>query len=70
MTRNVLWRHPEGGCTPGTYHPDQCVWVTTRGKAIAYTTDLNLFGYEEETDNETITEGFRARLKTLPVLKM
>jgi three-Cys-motif partner protein len=64
INRNVLWRQPEG-VDPRDLDRMNAFWGDDSWKSIAYTTDLNLFGYEEKTDNETVAEGFRARLKNI-----
>jgi three-Cys-motif partner protein len=37
-------------------------WGDESWKTSAYSTSGNLYGYEEKTDNETITNAFRSRL--------
>lgn len=61
MNRNVLWRNPD------KVQQDQRdrmtkFWGDETWRHVAYSTEGNLFGFEEKTDNETIAEAFRQRL--------
>jgi three-Cys-motif partner protein len=44
-------------------------WGDESWKSAAYSTTGNLFGYEEKTDNEAITEAFRDRLLSVAGFK-
>ena len=62
MNRNVLRRDP------AKIPPKQAArltryWGDESWKEAAYTTDLNLFGYEEKKNNRAVAEAFRKRLK-------
>ena len=61
MNRNVLWRNPD------KVQQDQRdrmtkFWGDETWRHVAYSTEGNLFGFEEKTDNETIAEAFCQRL--------
>ena len=62
MNRNVLWSNPD------KVHPQQAArltafWGDESWKQVAYDTQHNLFKFLEKTDNKTIAEAFRSRLK-------
>ena len=62
MNRNVLWHNPD------KVDPNQVVrmtafWGDDSWHQAAYTTEGNLFGWEEKTDNKAVVEAFRTRLK-------
>lgn len=64
MNMNVLKHNPE------SVPPEQAermtrFWGDESWKNSAYTTNRNLFGFEEKTDNETIAEAFRERLQNV-----
>ncbi|MHB8967100.1 MAG: three-Cys-motif partner protein TcmP [Thermoleophilia bacterium] len=61
MNRNSLWRNPEKVGENGITKMN-AFWGDESWRDVAYTTELNLFGYEEKKDNESIAEGFRKRL--------
>jgi three-Cys-motif partner protein len=68
MNMNVLKHNPE------TVPPDQAermtrYWGDESWKSAAYSTTGNLFGFEEKTDNEAITEAFRERLLSIAGFK-
>ena len=68
MNMNVLKHNPE------TVPPDQAermtrYWGDESWKSAAYSTTGNLFGFEEKTDNEAITEAFRERLLSVAGFK-
>ncbi len=68
MNMNVLKHDPE------SVPPEQAermtrFWGDESWKAAAYSTAGNLFGYEEKTDNEAITEAFRERLLSIAGFK-
>ena len=61
MNRNVLWRNPD------KVQQDQRdrmtkFWGDETWRHVAYSTEGNLFGFEEKADNETIAAAFRQRL--------
>jgi three-Cys-motif partner protein len=62
MNRNVLWRDP-AGVDPTDIERMNAFWGDESWRRVAYTTDGNLFGFEEKVDNETIAEAFRHRLR-------
>jgi three-Cys-motif partner protein len=68
MNMNVLKHNPE------TVPPEQAermtrYWGDESWKSAAYSTTGNLFGFEEKTDNEAITEAFRKRLLSIAGFK-
>lgn len=68
MNRNVLWRIPEN------VDPKQAArmtgfWGDESWRQAAYDTKRNLFGWEEKTDNQTIVDAFRSRLRTVAGFK-
>lgn len=68
MNRNVLWKNPEG-VDPADIERMNAFWGDDSWRKIAYTTERNLFGFEEKTDNETIANAFRQRLKDVAGFK-
>jgi three-Cys-motif partner protein len=68
MNRNVLWRNPTG-VDPADIERMNAFWGDESWRRIAYTTDGNLFGFEEKADNETIAEAFRHRLRNVAGFK-
>lgn len=68
MNRNVLWRDP-AGVDPTDIERMNAFWGDESWRRIAYTTDRNLFGFEEKVDNETIAEAFRRRLREVAGFK-
>jgi three-Cys-motif partner protein len=68
MNMNVLKHNPE------TVPAEQAermtrYWGDESWKSAAYSTTGNLFGFEEKTDNEAITEAFRERLLSIAGFK-
>lgn len=68
MNRNVLWHDPE------KVDPQQAVrmtayWGDETWRQAAYTTEENLFGWKEKTDNEAVADAFRTRLKKVAGFK-
>ena len=61
MNRNTLWRNPEKVSEEGIARMN-AFWGDETWRDIAYTTKLNLLGYAEKENNDTIAEGFRKRL--------
>jgi three-Cys-motif partner protein len=64
MNRNVLWRHPENVDALDIARMTR-FWGDDTWRQVAYTTMSNLFGWEEKTDNETVSETFRDRLRSV-----
>lgn len=63
MNRNVFWRHPEGVAEADIARMN-AFWGDDSWRNAAYESVPTLFGPEDEkTDNETISEAFRCRLK-------
>lgn len=61
MNMNVLKHDPESVPTEQAERMTR-FWGDESWKSAAYSTSGNLFGYEEKTDNETVTKAFRERL--------
>jgi len=61
MNRNALWRNPEK-VGPNGIDRMNAFWGDESWRDVVYSTDGNLFGWEEKEDNETVAEGFRKRL--------
>ncbi len=68
INRNVLWRNPDGADAADIERMNT-FWGDNSWRDIAYTKEGNLFGYEEKTDNDTVAEGFRQRLKNIAGFK-
>lgn len=64
MNRNVLWSNPSK-VDPAQLERMNAFWGDDSWRQAAYTTETNLFGDEEKTDNKTIANAFRARLKNI-----
>jgi three-Cys-motif partner protein len=65
MNRNVLWRNPER-VDPGDVGRMTAFWGDDSWRSIVYSTQGNLFGYEEKVaDNEDVAQAFRERLRTV-----
>jgi three-Cys-motif partner protein len=62
MNRNVLWHDPKN-VDPADIERMNAFWGDDTWRRIAYTTERDLFGHEEKTDNETVAQGFRQRLR-------
>jgi three-Cys-motif partner protein len=62
MNRNVLWRTPDSA-DPADIARMNRFWGDESWRAVAYSTTTNLFGWEEKTDNDTIAEAFRHRMR-------
>ncbi|MCL4694467.1 MAG: three-Cys-motif partner protein TcmP [Candidatus Hydrogenedentes bacterium] len=62
MNRNVLWRDPDA-VSPDQIERMNAFWGDNSWRQAAYTTELNLFGYEEKRANDEIAAAFRTRLK-------
>jgi three-Cys-motif partner protein len=63
INRNVLWRNP-AGANPADIARMTAFWGDESWRDVAYTTEDNLFGFEEKVDNDTVAEAFRRRLRT------
>ncbi|MFQ5763910.1 MAG: three-Cys-motif partner protein TcmP [Rhodospirillales bacterium] len=64
MNRNVFWKNPEGVSDSDIFRMTR-FWGDESWRSAAYTTETTLFQFEERTDNETIAEAFRMRLKNV-----
>lgn len=62
MNMNVLWNDP-GKVDPHQAARMTAFWGDESWRQAAYDTTGNLFGLEEKTDNKTVAEAFRKRLK-------
>jgi three-Cys-motif partner protein len=61
MNRNVFWRNPEG-VDPDDIKRMNRFWGDESWRSVAYSTEENLFGMPERTDNETIALAYADRL--------
>lgn len=68
INRNVVWKNPDG-VDPADIERMNKYWGDESWKAVAYSTDGNLFGYPEKEDNEVIAEGFKLRLNRIAGFK-
>jgi three-Cys-motif partner protein len=68
MNLNVLWRNPDK-VDPQQAARMTAFWGDDSWRQAAYTTDRNLFGWEEKTDNDAVAEAFRTRLKKVAGFK-
>lgn len=68
MNRNVLWNNPQN-VSQADIERMNAFWGDDSWRKIAYTTERNLFEFEEKTDNETIANAFRQRLKDVAGFK-
>jgi three-Cys-motif partner protein len=65
MNRNVFWRNPEGVDEDDVARMN-AFWGDETWRNVAYRAEKTLFGpVEEKTDNETVAEAFRQRLRTM-----
>jgi three-Cys-motif partner protein len=62
MNMNVLL-HKRDAVDPIQIKRMNSFWGDESWRNIAYTEKRNLFGWKEKTDNETVAEGFRMRLR-------
>ena len=62
MNMNVLQQNPDTVLTDQAERMTR-YWGDESWKGLAYSSTGNLFGYLEKTDNKTIAQGFRERLK-------
>ena len=62
MNRNVLWKESEG-VDPADIARMNTYWGDHSWRQVAYSTNKNLFGWEEKEDNETIAKAFQERLR-------
>lgn len=68
MNRNVLWRNPDK-VDPQQMARMTAFWGDDSWRQAAYSTEGNLFGWEEKTDNKAVAEAFRTRLKKVAGFK-
>jgi three-Cys-motif partner protein len=68
MNMNVL-KHNQEAVPPEQAERMTRFWGDESWKSAAYSTTGNLYGYEEKTDNEAITEAFRERLLSIAGFK-
>lgn len=68
MNRNVLWRNPDGVDRADIERMNR-YWGDDSWKAVAYTTERNLFGEPEKEENKTVADGFRQRLRKVAGFK-
>jgi three-Cys-motif partner protein len=63
MNRNVFWKNP-AGVTAADIQRMNAFWGDESWRRVAYKSVPNLFGADEEkTDNETVAQAFRERLR-------
>jgi len=62
MNRNVLWKDPTRVSNDHAARMTR-FWGDESWRNVAYTTTYHLFGWHEKTDNDTIAEAFRERLR-------
>ncbi len=62
MNRNVFWKNPKGVDQRDIVRMTQ-YWGDDSWRDVAYTSKQDLFGFLRRTDNETIAQAFRLRLK-------
>lgn len=62
INRNVLWRNPDGVAAEDIARMNR-FWGDESWRNLAYDSSGDLFGYPSKTDNDTIAEAFRRRLK-------
>ena len=63
MNRNVLWRDSERVSHTQKARMD-AFWGDDSWKQAAYSSEGNLFGYEQKTDNRAVVMAFQDRLKS------
>lgn len=69
MNRNVFWRNPEG-VDEADIARMTAFWGDESWRNVVYESVATLFGPEEEkTDNETVAEAFRERLRKVAKFK-
>lgn len=68
MNMNVLKHNPDAVPSEQAERMTR-YWGDESWKTSAYSTSGNLYGYEEKTDNETITNAFRSRLLSVAGFK-
>jgi three-Cys-motif partner protein len=65
MNRNVFWKNPEGVDEADIARMD-AFWGDDSWRQVAYKEEQTLFGpVGQKTDNETVAEAFRERLRTV-----
>lgn len=69
MNRNVFWRNPEG-VAQADLKRMTAFWGDDSWRSVAYQPVQTLFGpLDEKSDNDTIAEAFRERLRTVAGFK-
>ena len=68
MNRNVL-HHDQNGVDPKQVERMTRYWGDESWREVGYSTQDNLFGYEEKTSNEVVVNAFRKRLKEVACFK-
>jgi three-Cys-motif partner protein len=68
INRNVLWRDPQG-VDAADIDRMTGFWGDDSWRATAYSTQRNLFGFEEKVENARVAESFRERLKKVAGFK-
>lgn len=64
MNRNVLWRDPQRVDVKQSERLSR-FWGDDSWRDAAYSTEQNLFGFEEKTTNDTVVAAFRKRLTSV-----
>jgi three-Cys-motif partner protein len=64
MNRNVFWRQPEAVSSQQAARMST-FWGDDSWRKAAYTTEGNLFGWEERQEQEQVVGAFQERLKTV-----
>jgi three-Cys-motif partner protein len=62
MNRNVFWRNSEHVDPKDIKRMDD-FWGDHSWKNVAYSNKMNLFGWDMKTDNDTVAQAFKIRLK-------
>lgn len=62
MNRNVFWRNAEHVDPKDIKRMDD-FWGDNSWKEVAYSNKTNLFGWDLKTDNDTVAQAFKIRLK-------
>jgi three-Cys-motif partner protein len=68
MNRNVLWHDPDKVVSDQAARMT-AFWGDDSWRQAAYSTDGNLFGWEEKTNNDAVVAAFRTRLKKIAGFK-
>jgi three-Cys-motif partner protein len=62
MNRNVLWRNPDNVDSKQVARMNT-YWGDESWRTIAYDAQMNMFGFPVKTDNDTVVEAFRKRMR-------